>query len=120
MRSNLIIAAGLLLFVAILLTGPKSAQLSAEADLVTDHGIVTEIYENSFKDFVVRLHGQTKAYYMDVSGAKGISLKELQSRLLHQPVTIRYPERSWSGETGAATQYISSLESGGEIVFAEE
>jgi|GEM_PF-5222029 len=119
MRSNIIIAAGLLLFISILVTSQRRP-FNAQSKLVTDHGIVTEVYQNSFQDFVVRLKGQSKAYYIDFSGEKNLSLKQLQSKLLYRPVTIHYPENGSAANSKDRDQFISRLESDGEIVFVEE
>jgi hypothetical protein len=117
MRSNIIIAAGLLLFAAIVLTTRKPAEVHAQSNFNTDRGIVMEVYETSFKDFVVKLKGQAKSYYIDSGPENNITLQDLKEKLLYKPVTIHYPDR-WSPiKRTDSKHYISRLEYEGEVVF---
>ena len=115
MRANIIIAAGLLLIAVIFTVNLKPADLQTGKAMITDRGIVTELYQTSFKDFVVKLKDNANSYYIDVE--EDLSLEDLKNKLLYQPVTIQYPER-WNANDNR--HFVSKLETNGTIVYNDE
>lgn len=118
MRSNIIIAGGLLLFVAIVMTLQERPQ-RRDSRMVIEKGIVTEVYETSFNDFVLKLKGQAKSYYLDAR-ANRVTLKHLREKLLYKPVVIQYPDRRKSSRKPSTQHYISTVETNGEVVYIDE
>lgn len=117
MRSNIIIVAGLLLLAAIVMATMSPARFKAEKTLVTDQGIVTEVYETALKDLVVKLQGRGGTYYLDRNADKGMTFDQFKDKLMNKPVMIHYLE-GWSPiEVQEPRHYVSKLEHDGEIVF---
>ena len=117
MRSNIIIVAGLLLLAAIVMATLSPARFKAEKTLVTDHGIVAEVYETALKDLVVKLQGRGETYYLDRNADKGMTFDQFKDKLMNKPVMIHYLE-GWSPiEEQEPRHYVSKLEHEGEIVF---
>jgi hypothetical protein len=118
MRSNIIIAGGLILFIVIMTTQrPFKAN---DKSSIVHRGIVTEMYETSFKDFVVKLKDHAETYYIDGGINNGFSLSELKSMIMYKPVTIQYPDRWNPLHDEDKKYYISKLEYDGQIIFAED
>jgi len=120
MRSNIIIVAGLLLFIAIVMSTWSPERLQAEQTVVTDHGVVAEVYETALKDLVVKLQDRSEIFYLDQKNRPHISFDELKSKLLNQPVRIEYPEKWKPLKDQQPQHYVSKLEIRDEIVFAED
>jgi hypothetical protein len=119
MRSNIIIAGGLLLFAAIVMATLRPARLQAEHAWITQHGIVTEVYETAFKDLGLKLKGQGSTYYISRAFDQGLSFQEVKEKLLYKSVVIQYPGR-WSPLKGdEAKHYISMLEYEGKIIYRD-
>ena len=117
MRSNIIIVAGLLLLAAIVMATLSPARFKAEKTLVTDHGIVAEVYETALKDLVVKLQGRGETYYLDRNASKGMTFDQFRDKLMNKPVMIHYLE-GWSPiQEEEPRHYVSRLEHEGEIVF---
>jgi hypothetical protein len=121
MRSNIIIVAGLLLLAAIVMATLSPARFKADKTLVTDHGIVAEVYETALKDLVVKLQGRDESYYIDRrANAEGMSFDQFKNKLMNKPVMIHYLE-GWSPiEEQEPRHYVSKLEHEGEIVFYDD
>jgi hypothetical protein len=117
MRSNIVIAGGLLLFGAIVITTSRPLRMQVEKNSITEHGIVIEMYETAFKDLVLKLKGQSTVFYIDCDLNDGINLEELKNKLLHKHVVIQYPEQ-WSEDN--KKHFILKLEYDGEVIYAEE
>jgi hypothetical protein len=117
MRSNIIIVAGLLLLAAIVMATLSPARFKAENTLVTDHGIVAEVYETALKDLVVKLQGRGEAYYLDRKVEKGLTFDQFKSKLLNKPVAIQYLDRWTPVQEPEPRHYVSKLEHDGEIIF---
>jgi hypothetical protein len=118
MRSNIIIAGGLLLFLAIVMTTWKRADLRAKNTWITEKGIVTEMYETDLKDLVLKLQGQAKSYYIDCSMGD-LTLAELKDKVLYKPVVIQYPDRWTPLKKENSSHFITSLSQEGEIIYLE-
>lgn len=117
MRSNIIIVAGLLLLAAIVMATLSPARFKAEKTLVTEHGIVAEVYETALKDLVVKLQGRGETYYLDRNANKGMTFDQFKDKLMNKPVMIHYLQ-GWSPiEEQEPRHYVSKLEHDGEIVF---
>ncbi|MFZ6010099.1 MAG: hypothetical protein ACOYXT_07085 [Bacteroidota bacterium] len=117
MRPNILIAAGFLLFGALILATLKPA--SRQKTWSTENGVVAQMYETSLKDLVLELKGQTKKYYINNGFGKGLSLAVLKDRLLHKEVVIHYPDRFNIIEPGNANRYVAKLEVDGEVIYLE-
>lgn len=115
MRSNIIIAAGLILFIAIVGTR-RPLRMKAE-EKVTARGIVTEMYQTTFRDFVVKLKDRAEIYYIDGQLTNGFSFSELKSRVMYKPVVIHYPDRWNPLREEEKKLFISRLEYNGQILF---
>ena len=115
MRSNIIIAGGLLLFVVIMTTQHPLQQQKEQR--ITHEGIVTELYETGFKDFVVKLKGRAESYYIDRSLSGNFNLQELKEKLLYKPVVIEYPQRFTPVSDGEKKHFISKLEVDGGVLY---
>jgi len=120
MRSNVIILAGLLLFVAIVMSTLSPVRLQAEKTVVTDQGVVTEVYETALKDLVVKLQGRSEIFYLDQKHRAHFDFDELKSKLLNQPVMIEYPEKWKPLKEQQPQYYVSKLEIRDEIVYADD
>jgi hypothetical protein len=118
MRSNIITAGGLLLFLAIVMTTWRPADLRAKNNRITEKGIVTEMYETDFKDLVLKLKGQAESYYIDASMG-GLTLAELKEKVLYKPVVIQYPDRWTPLKKDDAKHFITSLSHEGEIIYLD-
>jgi hypothetical protein len=119
MRSNIIIAGGLILFGSIVM-----ATLRPHVDLtaasVTQRGVVTEIYETVFDDLALKLKGQQKIFYLDGALAKGMSLSQIKDKLINKAVTIQYPDR-WTPISESEEQYyVSTLAYQGEVIYQDD
>jgi hypothetical protein len=119
MRSNIIIAGGLLLFAAIVIADRKPVASFSET-WVTDHGIVTEMYETAFKDLVLKLKDNSKSYYINGTSELGMTLKQFENKVLYKVVVIQYPERWTPLKNEEGRHYISKLEQEGEVIFNED
>ena len=118
MRSNIIIAGGFLLFVVIMTT---QRPLQQQKELrVTHKGVVTELYETGFKDFVVKLKGRAESYYIDGAALGNSSLRELKEKLLYKSVVIQYPDRYTPSEVADKKYFISKLEYDGDVIYEDE
>jgi hypothetical protein len=120
MRSNIIIAAGLILSLAIVLTTSRPKGLRAESTWKTEHGIITEMYKTVFNDLAVKLQGQSNIYYIDGALDKGVSLSELKEQLLYKPVVIQYPEEWKPLKNNQEEYFISSLAYNGQVIFEDD
>jgi hypothetical protein len=120
MRSNIVIAGGFLLFAAIVMATLRPARLQAENAWITEHGIVTEVYETAFKDLVFKLQGQGTTYYISRAFDQQLTFTELKEKLLYKPVVIQYPERWTPLKDGDAKHYISQVESEGELIYRDK
>jgi hypothetical protein len=120
MRSNIVIAGGLILFAAIVMATLRPARFKAENEKVIQQGIVTEVYETAFKDLGLKLKGHASTYYISRAFDHGLSFKEMKERLLYRPVTIQYPERWTPLKADDAKFYISKLESDGEVIYHDQ
>jgi hypothetical protein len=118
MRSNIIIAGGLLLFAAIVMATWRPADLRVKNNWVTEKGIVTEMYETDFKDLVLKLKGQAESYYIDGS-VDGLTLAELKDKVLYKRVVIQYPDRWTPLKNEDAKHFITSLSHEGEIIYLD-
>lgn len=117
MRSNIIIVAGLLLLAAIVMATLSPARFKAEKTLVSDHGVVTEVYETALKDLVVKLQGRAEAFYLDRKANNGLTFDQFKDKLMNQPVSIHYLD-NWSPiDEQEPRHYVSKLEHDGEIIF---
>jgi hypothetical protein len=119
MRSNIVIAGGLILFVAIVMAALRPARLQAENASITRQGIVTEVYETAFKDLGLKLKGHASTYYISRAFDHGLNFEDMKDRLLYKPVTIQYPERWTPLKADEAKFYISKLESDGEVIYLD-
>jgi hypothetical protein len=117
MRSNIIILAGLLLLAAIVMATLNPERLKAEHTLVTDHGIVTEVYETALKDLVVKLQGRGETFYIDRKTDNNMTFDQFKEKLLNKPVAIQYLDRWTPVEQPEPRLYVSKLEHDGEIIF---
>jgi hypothetical protein len=115
----MIIAGGLLLFAAIVMAALRPARLQADNPWITQHGIVTEVYETAFKDLGLKLKGQGSTYYISRAFNRQLSFHELKEKLLYKSVVIQYPGR-WSPLKGnEAKHYISMLEYDGKVIYRD-
>jgi hypothetical protein len=120
MRSNIIIAAGLILFASIVMATLRPFKLNEKKPSVTEHGIVDEIYQTVFDDLALKLKGQQKIYYLDGAVAKGLSLSQIKEKIMDKPVIIQYPDR-WTPITNEQEQYfISTLAYRGEVIYQDD
>ena len=117
MRSNIIIFAGLLLLAAIVMATLNPGRLKAEHTLVTDHGVVTEVYETALKDLVVKLQGRGETFYLDRKADNDLTFDQIRQKLLNKPVAIEYLDRWTPVEQPDERHYVSKLEHDGEIIF---
>jgi hypothetical protein len=119
MKSNIIIAGGLILFGSIVMATLRPHQKSKAHD-VTEHGIVTEIYETVFDDLALKLEGQPKIFYLDGAIAKGLSLSQIKNMIMDKPVMIQYPDR-WNVISNSEEQfYVSTLAYQGEVIYQDD
>jgi hypothetical protein len=119
MRSNIVIAGGLLLFASIVMATLRPARLQTENSWTTKQGIVTDVYETAFKDLVVKLKGHGNSYYISRAFDQGLTFKELKEKLLYKPVIIQYPERWTPLKKEDAKHYISLLEYNGQVIYSD-
>lgn len=117
MRSNIVIAGGLLLFGAIVITTSRPVRLQAEENSIIEHGVVTEMYETAFKDLVLKLHNKAATFYINRNNNDDITLDELKNQLLNKHVVIQYPE-PWT--TSKSQHFISKLEFDGKVIYLEK
>jgi hypothetical protein len=120
MRSNIVIAGGLLLFAAIVMATLRPARLQAENEWITQQGIVTEVYETAFQDFGLKLKGRGTTYYINRAFDQGLTFKELKEKLLYKPVVIQYPDHWTPLRENEAKYYISKLEYDGEVIYHDK
>ena len=119
MRSNIVIAAGFVLFGAIVFATWRPAPVHNGKQSITERGIVTDMYQAGIKDLVLKINGQTRAYYLDEGLAQGFNLSELKNKLLNKKVTIRCstPLNFTSDHT---THYISQVQFEDEIILTDQ
>lgn len=118
MRSNIVIAGGLLLFGALVMATLKPVQVQTVSK-ITEHGIVTEMYETAFKDLVVKLKGQATVYYINRGTDHNLDLATLKDKIMYKPVVIQYLEGLNPLNRENSQQFISKLEYEGEVIYAE-
>src|SRR5688572_22830499 len=119
MRSNVVIAGGLILLVAIMFATLRPARSPSDNVWLTKEGVVTEMYETAFKDLVLKLQGDEKTFYIDGAFDQGIDLAQLKDKLMYKPVVIQYPDQLNPLQTDETRHYISRLEMDGEIIYKE-
>jgi hypothetical protein len=120
MKSNIIIAGGLILFSAIVMATLRPNSFKAETNSVTERGIVAEIYETVFDDLAVKLKGQQKIFYLDGAVTKGLSLSQIKNKIMDKQVSIQYPER-WTPITDDEEQYyVQTLAYEGEVIYHDD
>jgi hypothetical protein len=117
MRSNIIIAGGLLLFAAIVLATWRPVPVSTKQAIV-EQGIVTELYEAGVKDLVLKINGKARSYYLDEGLAQGFNLSQLRDKLLNKKVVIKYDKPN-SFTTENTTHYISQVRYEDEIILSD-
>jgi hypothetical protein len=117
MRSNIVIAGGLFLFAAIVMSTWKPVDLRPKKNWVTERGVVAEMYQTGFKDLVLKLKGQAESYYIDGALDGDVSLSELKEKLLNKSVVIQYPDRWTPLKDEDTKHFISKLEYDGEVIY---
>lgn len=75
--------------------------------------IVTEINEGTSNDIVIKDAG-TDFYYINRGLEKGLSIKELNKKLLNKKVTLHLPE-FWLG----TSEHIAQLEMNDAVIYTE-
>ncbi|MBT1704019.1 hypothetical protein [Chryseosolibacter indicus] len=118
MRSNIVIAGGLLLFLAIVITTLRPPMsMRTEKHSITEQGVVVEMYETAFKDLVVKLQGQASTFYINVNKRDKIDLAALKDKLLNKKVMIQYDEPLFKNKS---EHFISKLEYDGEVIYSDK
>lgn len=103
--------------VAVLIFRP--VPLPPEEDCLVVTGVVTEIYENKGYDVIFKLKDNPTLYYVNRGTQRGIVFHDIQQRLLHQPVTFKYP-RYWTPlDWNNTVRHLSKILHKGETVFTE-
>jgi hypothetical protein len=75
--------------------------------------IVTEINEGTANDIVIKDTG-TDFYYINRGLEKGLSIKELNDKLINKKVTLHLPE-FWLG----TSEHIAQLELNDTVIYTE-
>jgi hypothetical protein len=119
MRSNIIIAAGLVLFGAIVFATWRPAPVNNGKQSVIERGVVTDMYQAGIRDLVLKINGRARAYYLDEGLAQGFNLSELKNKLLNKKVTIKY-SKPLNFTTEHTTHYISQVQYEDEIILTDE
>ena len=102
----------LLLSLSLFLNGCVIKNLNPE-DSVVHEIIVTEINEGTSNDIVIKDTG-TDFYYINRGLEKGLSIKELNDKLLNKKVTLHLPE-FWLG----TPEHIAQLELNDIVIYTE-
>ena len=95
-------------------------QNSALNELTTVEGKVTKIYANELKDIVIELHGIEGKFYIDRGLEKGMSVDEMQKKLLNNQVTIKYPKLNSTEHDNQSKKAINELEYKKEIIYSKK
>lgn len=106
---------GFVLTAAIIAMSPTP--ILPENKLSIIKGTIDHIYASENADIVIRLKENKKSYYIHQGIRQGISPDELSSLLLHEKVTIKYPEY-WSFWIKSETTYLSKLIKADEVIYS--
>lgn len=119
MKSNIVIAGGLLLLVVIVITTSDPQRIRVERNSITEHGVVSDMYETAFKDLVVKLQGQGATFYIKNDRNDKMSLSSLRDKLLNKRVVIQYKEPISKSKS---EHFISKLEleNEGEVIYLKK
>lgn len=93
---------------------------SALNELNTVEGKVTKVYSNELKDIVIELNGIEGKFYINRGLEKGMSVNDMQKKLMNNYVTIKYPKDSSSDGNDQHKKTINQLEYKKEIIYSKK
>lgn len=118
MKKRILLAAGIIVFVALCLMIFRPVPILPEEELKVAEGKIERIFEGGEKDIVFKLRDSEEFYYINRGLEQGYTLTDLRAKLIGRQVTIKYPEY-WSLLGSRYTHHLSKLEYRGEVVFSE-
>lgn len=118
MKRALILLISGVSFIILLSLTIRPVPMLPEDELTVKEGWVTEVYEAGEKDIVFTLEGTSELFYINRGLEQGLSIQGLQTKLIGNKVTLKYPEY-WSLLSNGKSHHLSKVEANGETIFSE-
>lgn len=108
-----------LLFISAAVFIFRPVPIVAEEDAIVVEGEVSAIYESGVKDIHITLKDHSTLYYINRGLELGLDIQELKEKLIHQKVTIKYPEYWTPLDWNNRIRHLSKLEWKEGVIFNE-
>lgn len=119
MKSNktILLSIGALFFLGVLVLRP--VPIVEEHEAITTSGIVEKIAEMGDQDIFFKLKNDHRRYYINRGLERGLELSELESSLIGNQVTLKYPKYWTPLDWNNNIRHISKLEKDNQVIFTE-
>tara|TARA_B100000965_G_C19081356_1_gene536458 strand:- start:43 stop:405 length:363 start_codon:yes stop_codon:yes gene_type:complete len=97
----------------------RPVPIVAEEEAIVVEGEVSAIYESGVKDISILLKNNSTLFYLNRGLELGLDIQELREKLLHQKVTIKYPEYWTPLDWNNRIRHLSKLEWKEGVIFNE-
>ncbi len=112
----LLLSTGLLLTTAIIIFRP--VPILPEERLSVISGTVEDIFEAGEFDIVLTMKENGNSYYINRGLEQGLSIQDLEKKLINQKVTIKYPD-FWSPLQTEDLKHLSKLIYQNQVIYTE-
>ena len=112
----LLLSTGLLLTTAIIIFRP--VPILPEERLSVISGTVEDIFEAGEFDIVLTMKENGNSYYINRGLEQGLSIQDLEKKLINQKVTIKYPD-FWSPLQTEDLKHLSKLIYQDQVIYTE-
>lgn len=118
MTKKILISAGLFTLFLVLIA-LSVVPVVPEEKAKTVNGKVIRIFEGGEKDIVFVLEGNSTSFYINRGLESGLDLMTLQSTLLGEEVSMKYPKHWTPLDWNNSTKHLAKLEYQGEVLYNE-
>lgn len=113
----LAIFGGILVVAAMFILRP--VPIVYESQAITEHGVVSDIYEGGENDVVFILDGIKRRFYINRGLENGLDLATLRADLIGEYITVKYPKYWTPLDWNDRIKHISKVEHKDKVIFNE-